>query len=305
MEYQPPQFFNRGPAPVVRLGFFVLLSIFLMVLDARFRYAEPLRAALSVVAYPIQQAALAPVVAIGNIKEFFTTNAELQRENEALRVAQLKAAKDLLTLEALRSENDRLRSLFEARERAGADSVLAEIVYTGRDPFARKVIVNRGDAQGVKVGQAVIDARGVVGQVTRVYPLLSEVTLLTHKDHAIPVQIVRNGMRAVAYGSGDGATLDLRHMATNAEVQDGDRLVTSGLDSIYPPGLPVATVSKVERTAGFAFARIVLIPAAGIDQHRQLLILSQAEEAPPPPPPAAEEPRTKGRAKRPPPKRGE
>jgi rod shape-determining protein MreC len=304
MEYQPPQFFNRGPAPVVRLGFFILLSVFLMVLDARFRYAEPLRAALSVVAYPIQQAALAPVVAITNLKDFFTTNAELQRENEALREDRLKAAKDLLTLEALQSENERLRALFDAKQRAGTDSQLAEIVYTGRDPFTRKVIVNRGDAQGVKVGQAVIDAQGVVGQVTRVYPLLSEVTLLTHKDHAIPVQIVRNGMRGVAYGSGDGATLDLRHMATNAEVQDGDRLVTSGLDSIYPPGLPVATVSKVERTAGFAFARIVLAPAAGIEQHRQLLILAQAEEAPPPPP-AAEEPKTKGRAKRPPPKRGD
>jgi len=304
MEYTPPQFFNRGPAPVVRLGFFILLSVFLMVLDARFRYAEPLRAALSVAAYPIQQAALAPVAAITNLKEFFSTQAELRQENAELREERLQAAKDLLTLDALRSENDRLRSLLEAKQRVEPESVLAEIVYTGRDPFTRKVIVDRGDAQGIKVGQAVIDAQGVVGQVTRVYPLLAEVTLLTHKDHAIPVQIVRNGMRGVAYGSGDGATLDLRHMATNAEVQDGDKLVTSGLDSIYPPGLPVATVTKVERTAGFAFARIVLAPAAGIDRHRQVLILARAEEAPPPP--AAEEPKAKGRgAKRPPPKRGD
>ncbi len=157
----------------------------------------------------------------------------------------------------------------------------------------------------MKLGQAVIDAAGVVGQVTRVYPLLAEVTLLTQKDHAIPVQNVRNGMRGVAYGSGDGATLDLRHMATNAEVQEGDRLVTSGLDSIYPPGLPVATVAKVERTAGFAFARITLKPAAGIDQHRQVLILAQVAENPPPPPAAVEDPKGKGRAKRPPPKRGD
>jgi rod shape-determining protein MreC len=303
MEHQPPQFFNRGPAPVIRLGFFVLLSVFLMVLDARFRYAEPLRAALSMAAYPIQQAALAPVAALTRIKEFFSTQAELRGENEELRQERLQAAKDLLTLEALRSENDRLRVLLEAKQRVSADGVMAEIVYSGRDPFARKVIVDKGDAQGLKAGQAVIDAAGVVGQVTRVYPLLAEVTLLTHKDHAIPVQIVRNGMRGVAYGSGDGTTLDLRHMATNAEVQEGDLLVTSGLDGIYPPGLPVAKVSQVGRTAGFAFARIVLTPAAGIDRHRQVLVLAQTEE--PPAPPAADQPRTKGRAKRPPPKRGE
>ncbi len=304
MEYTPPQFFNRGPAPVVRLGFFVLLSVFLMVLDARFRYAEPLRAALSVAAYPIQQAALAPVVAITRLREFFATQAELRQENAELREGRLLDAKDLLTLEALRSENDRLRALLGAKNRVPAEGVLAEIVYAGRDPFVRKVIVDRGDAQGVKLGQAVIDAAGVLGQVTRVYPLLAEVTLLTHKDHAIPVQIVRNGMRGVAYGSGDGTTLDLRHMATNAEVHEGDLLVTSGLDSIYPPGLPVATVRTVERTAGFAFARIRATPAAGIDRHRQVLILAQEAE-PPPPPPAAEDPKTRGRAKRPPPKRGE
>jgi rod shape-determining protein MreC len=304
MEYTPPQFFNRGPAPVVRLGFFALLSIFLMVLDARFRYAEPLRAALSVAAYPIQQTALAPVVALTSLKEFFSTQAELRLENEALREGRLQDAKDLLTLEALRSENDRLRALLGAKERVPTEGVLAEILYAGRDPFVRKVIVDRGDAQGVKLGQAVIDADGVVGQVTRVYPLLSEVTLLTHKDHSIPVQIVRNGMRGVAYGSGDGSTLDLRHMATNAEVQEGDLLVTSGLDSIYPPGLPVATVRSVERTAGFAFARIRATPAAGIDRHRQVLVLAQEAEAPPPPP-VAEDPKVKGRAKRPPPKRGE
>lgn len=304
MEYQPPQFFNRGPSPVVRLGFFVLLSVFLMVLDARFRYAEPLRAALSVAAYPIQQAALAPVVAIARLREFFTAQAELRRETEGLREEKLLAAKDLLTLDAVRSENDQLRGLLGAKARVAADSVLAEIVYSGRDPFARKVIVDRGDAHGLQLGQAVIDAQGVVGQVTRVYPLLAEVTLLTQKDHAIPVQIVRTGLRGVAYGAGDGTTLDLRHMPANAEIREGDVLVTSGLDGIYPPGFPVATVAKVERTAGFAFARIVLAPAAGIDRHRQVLVLARDAEVPPPPP-AADEAKTKGRAKRPPPKRDE
>jgi rod shape-determining protein MreC len=302
MEHQPPQFFNRGPAPVVRLGFFVLLSIFLMVLDARFRYAEPLRAALSIAAYPIQQAALAPVAAFTHMKEFFSTQAELREENATLREERLTAAKDLLTLDALKSENDRLRALLGARDRATGDAVLAEIVYAGRDPFSRKVIVDKGANQGLEQGQAVIDADGVLGQVTRVYPLLAEVTLLTQKDHAIPVQLVRNGLRGVLYGSGDGRTLDLRHMPTNAEVKEGDELVTSGLDSIYPAGLPVARIAKVERTAGYSFARIVCDPAAGIDQYRQVLVLSRVGEAVPPPP-ADEAAKQRGRAKRP--KRGD
>jgi rod shape-determining protein MreC len=280
MDHAPPQFFHRGPAPIARLTFFALLSVLLMVLDARFRYAEPLRQAIALAVYPIQQLAIAPVSALARTREFFASRAELRRENAELRAEKLRDAPDLLALEAVRGENEQLRRLIGARDKLQARAIFAEIVYAGRDPFSRKVIVDRGSQQGVSAGQAVIDAAGVLGQVTRVQPLLAEVTLLTDKDHAIPVQVLRNGLRGVAYGSGDGSTMELRHMAANADVEKGDLLATSGIDGVYPVGLPVARVVRVERDAAYAFAKIVCQPVAGIDLHRQVLVLAKTEDAP-------------------------
>jgi len=274
MEHTPPQFFHRGPAPIARLTFFALLSVFLMVLDARFRYAEPLRQVLAIAAYPLQQIATAPFTALARSREFFSTQTELRAQNATLRAQKLPDAEDLLTLQALRAENESMRRILAAKEQVPGDAIFAEIVYAGRDPFSRKVIIDRGVQHGVQSGQPVIDASGVLGQVTRVQPLLSEVTLIVDKDHAIPVQLVRNGLRGVAYGSGDGSTLELRHMASNAEVEAGDLLVTSGLDGLYPRGLPVAKVAKIERDAAYAFAKIVCQPVAGTTQHQQVLVLA-------------------------------
>jgi rod shape-determining protein MreC len=277
MEHAPPQFFHRGPAPIVRLTFFALASIMLMVLDARFRYAEPLRNILAIAAYPLQQLAIAPVSAVTRAREFFSTQSELRRQNAELRADKLRDADDLLTLEALRAENTELRRLLGAKEQTPREALFAEIVYSGRDPFSRKVIIDKGGQDKVEAGQPVIDAVGVVGQVTRVQPLLAEVTLIVDKDFAIPVQVVRNGLRGVAYGSGDGSTLELRHMASNAEVETGDMLVTSGIDGIYPRGLPVAKVVKIEREASYAFAKIWGQPLGGTTQNRQVLVLQKAE----------------------------
>ncbi|MFO1363048.1 MAG: rod shape-determining protein MreC [Burkholderiales bacterium] len=280
MEHTPPQFFHRGPAPIARLTFFVLLSVFLMVLDARFRYAEPLRQVLAIAAYPLQQIAIAPFAALARAREFLASQADLREQNAALRTQKLRDAEDLLTLEALRAENEGLRRLLAAKEQLPGDAIFAEIVYAGRDPFSRKVIIDRGAQNGVQPGQPVVDANGVLGQVTRVQPLLAEVTLIVDKDHAIPVQVVRNGLRGVVFGSGDGSTLELRHMASNAEVEVGDLLVTSGLDGLYPRGLPVARVAKVERDSAYAFAKIVGQPVAGTTQHQQVLVLSPATPTP-------------------------
>jgi rod shape-determining protein MreC len=280
MEHTPPQFFHRGPAPIARLTFFVLLSVFLMVLDARFRYAEPLRQVLAIAAYPVQQIATAPFVALSRVREFFSTQADLRDQNAALRAQKLRDAEDLLRLEALRAENESMRRLLAAKEQVPGEAIFAEILYAGRDPFSRKVIIDRGVQHGVQTGQAVIDSSGVLGQVTRVQPLLSEVTLIVDKDHAIPVQVVRNGLRGVAFGSGDGSTLELRHMASNAEVETGDLLVTSGLDGLYPRGLPVAKVAKIERDAAYAFAKIVSVPVAGTTRHHQVLVLAPAAGTP-------------------------
>jgi len=280
MDYQPPPFFSRGPAPLVRLGFFACLAVLLMVLDARFRYAESLRQAVALLVYPFQRTALAPVELFSASAGFFTTQVSLKQENEQLKAKQLLAANELLTIEALRAENAQLRRLLEARERLPRHSTLAEILYQGRDPFSRKVIIDKGSYQGIQLGQAVIDDVGVVGQVTRVYPLLSEVTLITDKEQRTPVQVLRNGLRAVIYGGGERGTLDLSWTASNADVLADDVLVTSGIDGTYPAGLPVAKVSRIERDAAYSFAKITCIPTAGTDQNRQVLVLSREANLP-------------------------
>lgn len=298
MDYSPPPFFNRGPALLVRLSFFVVLAILLMVLDARFRYADSLRQVFALLAYPLQQVALAPLVGFNKASEFFTSQSALRSDNEKLRAEQLKLGQQAQVLQALAAENAQMRQLMEARSRLPRQTVFAEILYTARDPFSRKVFVDKGGQSGIKAGQAVVDHIGVIGQVTRVHPLLAEVTLITDKDQAIPVQVVRNGLRAVAFGGGDGTTLDLRYMAANAEIQSGDLLVTSGIDGTYPPGLPVARVARIERDAAYAFAKISCTPEAGANQHRQVLVLLGGEE-PPARPEAQPAPQRAAKAKKP------
>ena len=300
MEHQPPPFFNRGPAPLVRLAFFISLAILLMVLDARFRYAESVRQVVALAAYPIQRVAMAPVDLFHAVAAYFGSTAALQEENADLRTKQLRAAPVLLQLDALKEENNQLRRLLEAQERTPRKSTAAEILYAGRDPFSRKVVIDKGLQHGIQPGQPVIDDVGVIGQVTRVYLLMSEVTLLSDKDQAIPLQVLRNGLRAVAYGGAEGGMLDLRFMAANADIRNGDTLVTSGIDGTYPPGLPVATVARIERDAAYAFAKITLAPTAGTDRYRQVLVLSSDINAAPPEAeqPAPKPPRTKRSRKR-------
>ena len=282
MEHQPPPFFNRGPAPLVRLGFFVSLAVLLLVLDARFRYVESVRQVVALAAYPLQRIAMVPVDLFHGVSNYFGSVATLREENSELKTRQLRVAQELLQLQALTEENSQLRRLLAAQERMPAKSVFAEILYAGRDPFSHKVVIDRGSQHGIQPGQPVIDDVGVIGQVTRVYVLMSEVTLLSDKDQAIPLQVLRNGLRAVAYGGAEGGMLDLRYMAANADIRNGDALVTSGIDGIYPPGLPVATVTRIERDAAYAFAKIYLTPTAGTDRYRQVLVLTNEAKAPPP-----------------------
>jgi rod shape-determining protein MreC len=274
MDHTPPPFFKRGPAPLVRLFFFASLSLALLVIDARFRYAEGLRSWLALAAYPVQRAATAPIEIVGAIGGFFSTQADLVAENERLRAKALTYSHDAQRYEAAYAEAEQLRKLVGAQERLEVRAIPAEVMYNGRDPYAHKLFIDRGATHGVRPGSPVTDEAGVVGQVTRVHPLVSEVTLATDRDQAIPVQVVRNGLRAVAFGGGASGTLELRFMAANADIQTNDRLVTSGIDGTYPPGLPVATVLRIERDAENAFARVVCRPAAGVDRGRFVLVLS-------------------------------
>jgi rod shape-determining protein MreC len=280
MEHTPPPFFKRGPAPLVRLFFFASLSLALLVLDARFRYTDGLRGTLALIAYPLQRAATAPIDFFNAVGSYFSTQAQLVEDNATLRAKTLTLSQNAQRYEAAEAEMAQLRRLIGASEKLEVKTIPAEILYVGRDPYAHKVFINLGEKQGVKPGSPVADEAGVVGQVTRVHPLISEVTLLTDQDQAIPVQVVRNGLRAVAFGGGPSGMLELRFMPANAEIQNGDRLVTSGIDGTYPAGLPVATVVRIERDAEHSFARVVCKPAAGIDRGRFVLVLSDESARP-------------------------
>jgi rod shape-determining protein MreC len=226
----------------------------------------------------------APGTAVRASSDFFVSQSALNRENEQLKAQRLRDAERLLRFSQVEAENAHLRSLLTMREKLPVRSMTAEIIAATRDPFVRKVTVDKGAVAGVTQGQAVVDAAGVIGQITRVLPFSSEVTLVTDRDQAIPVMVVRNGMRAIAFGGSDPGTIEVRFLAANAEIEVGDILVTSGLDDIYIAGLPVARVNKVERTASAAFALVSCTPLGGVDRYGQVLLVGAPDGAKPAPP---------------------
>ena len=297
MEYSPPPFFKRGPSLLTRFTFFSILSVVLLVADARFNYLQVLRQSIAAVVYPLQRLSSVPGSLVVRIGEFFVTQSQLQRENEQLRRQELLDTGAMQVGKALESENQHLRQLLGLRERLPREFIAAEILYSHRDPFTRRVVVDKGFQHGVKAGQAVVDETGVVGQITRVFAWVSEVTLVTDKEQAVPIQSVRSGLRGVTFGIGYDGTLELRFMPVNADIQNGDLLVTSGIDGTYPPGLPVAVVSNIERNAAYAFARITCTPTAGVTSFSQVLIVSTADQVPERPM-TDDEPGPKGRKAR-------
>lgn len=274
------RFFNRGPSPVARLVFFCALSLLLLFVDARYRYLESARQVLAVMIYPFQRITSLPGELMGRIGVYFETQSRLLEDNALLRQRHDSDSAMLSQLQVLQAENSHLRTQLELKQRIDYPVQLAEIVYVERDIFKRKLFVDKGVDASVKEGQVVMDEMGVVGQVTRVYPWLSEITLITDKDHPVPIQILRTGLRAVVFGSGDIAEMSLRYMPISSDVVSGDVLVTSGIDGTYPPNLPVARVLRVERDPAYPFARITCEPLAGVDRHRTLLIVSGLPKLP-------------------------
>ncbi|WP_136413634.1 rod shape-determining protein MreC [Herbaspirillum sp. ST 5-3] len=291
MEYSPPPLFKQGASARAKVVFFSLIALILLVADSRMRSLTTIRQVVGTMLYPLQVAALLPRDAAYRVGDYFSSMSALQKENNRMKEQQVVNAQTLQQVQQLAAENAQLRKLLAANERVPVRSILSEILYDARDPFTRKIVLDRGSQHGVSPGQPVIDDIGVVGQVTRVFPFTSEVTLLTDKEQAIPVQVVRSGLRSIAYGQGHSGSLDLRFMPANADIKNGDILVTSGIDGVYPAGLSVAKVVQVESKSSDAFARIVCQPMAGIDRNRQLLIL--LTEANFPVRPAPEESRDK------------
>lgn len=277
------RFSNKGPAPLVRLVFFASLSLLLLFIDMRYRYLESTRLALSILVSPIQHTAILPATLWREARERLYTQHSLVRANQSLQQQQQQSRALLLKLAALEAENAQLRTLATLPPPPGYQAQIAEVMYAERDVFKRNILVNKGSDAHVEMGQVVMDERGIIGQITRVYPWLAEVTLITEKDHAVPVQLLRNGLRTLLQGAGDTHQLVIRYLPDSADIQQGDILVTSGIDGVYPAGIPVGKVNKVERDPAYPFARISCLPIAGVDNHRQLLILSTLPKLPEPP----------------------
>ncbi len=299
MQYSPPPLFKQGAPARVKAIVFALISIVLLVVDARYQTLGSVRQVAATVLYPLQMAALLPREALGNMAGYFSSISTLQKEVRELKTQQLAQARVLQQAQFQMAENAQLRRLMDARQHLPLKAQLTEILYDARDPSTRRIVIDRGSRDNVVPGLPVIDHAGVVGQVTRVFPFNAEVTLLTDRDQAIPVQVLRSGLRSIAYGRGQSGLLDLRFVVANADIQVGDVLVTSGLDGMYPAGLAVAKVVQVENVAAGAFGRVVCQPLAGIDRNRQLLIIMSQSDLPPRPAPAVTPPATTSRRKLP------
>ncbi len=288
LDRAPPPFFKQGASAFSKLLLFSAMALFLMVADSRFHVTQPLRAVLATALYPVQWMAMQPVQVVRAMGDYFISLESAKNESQEASTKLLSQALRASQVEQLTLENKRLRTLLDLREQLKVEGMAAEVLYDAADPYTRKVIISKGMTSGIALGSPVIDESGVLGQVTLVHPLVSEVTLIIDRDLAIPVLNVRTGVRSLAFGdAGGGGGLELRFMGSNTDVLQGDLLTTSGVDGVYPPGLPVARIDRIERRAETAFARIHCIPLALVSGVRHVVVLTpQSTQIAPRPPEA-------------------
>jgi rod shape-determining protein MreC len=299
LDRNPPPFFRQGHSALSKVVFFSALALFLMVADTRFKLAVPVRAVIATVLNPVERTLRVPLeMWLGGSQYLQGLSKALKDEDEAKRQLAAQAERSARS-DAMAAENARLRALLELRPALQVRSIAAEVLYEAPDPYSRKVVLDHGSMNGIVLGSPVVNEAGVLGQVTRVYPLNAEVSLLTDKDAAIPVLNSRTQQRSAAFGTSLGAGMELRFIASNADVQPGDLLTTSGVDGVYPPGLPVAKVTSVDHKGDSGFARIHLQPTANPDAVRHVLVLEPLNvQMPKRPEAAATEPAAKASAPR-------
>jgi rod shape-determining protein MreC len=251
----------------------VVFSLALAVVDHRYHHLESVRSALSVVLYPVVYLADLPISAARSVRESFATRQQLRDRNQILNRENLRLRARLQQLESLEAENMRLRDLVGSSFKIGDRVLIAELLSVDLDPYRQQVLVDKGSLAGIFPGQPVLDAHAVMGQVTHVTPMTSTVLLITDASHALPVQVDRNGLRSIAFGTGRIHELELPHLPNNADIREGDQLVTSGLGGRFPPGYPVARVSRIEHRPGEPFASIVATPSAHLERSREVLLV--------------------------------
>jgi rod shape-determining protein MreC len=272
---------RNGRSTSARFLLLAIVCVALMLLDHRDQHLVRVRQALSIVVYPVRALVDLPFRTWQSLGDTFAERDALIAENRQFRRERLETESRLQRLAALEAENARLRELLDSTERIGNRALVAEILSVDLDPYRQRFDLNRGLVDGVYVGQALIDAQGVVGQVVRVGPLTSEAVLITDADHAVPVSVNRNGLRTIAVGTGDSRRLRLPYLTNNADIEAGDLLISSGLGGVFPPGYPVARVLDVRLRPDQSFAEIIAEPASALDRDREVLLVWNAtDEAP-------------------------
>lgn len=265
--------FIHGPSSTVRMIVLVIASVTLMTVDHRWQSVELVRSAISGMLYPLQYTIDLPIRLYYWADESLSSRQELLEKNREFEARHLENRVQLQKLDIIEKENDRLRKLLSATEKNTERLLISEIINVDDDPYRQLILLNKGSNNDVYQGQPIIDALGIMGQVIHVGPLSSSAMLITDASHAIPVQINRTGLRAIASGSGKIDQLNLRHLPHSVDIKVGDQLITSGLGDTFPANFPVAVVSKVERPAGEPFATIEAIPHAQLDKSREVLLV--------------------------------
>lgn len=265
--------FIRGPSTLVRVVLATLLSVVLMTADHKAAHLESVRAALSTVVYPLQYAVHVPIRAGAWIAQNLSSRRDLVAENERLKVERLRLQVRLEKLVTLEAENRRLRTLLDSSVKTAEKVLVAELLSVDMNPFSRRIVLNKGRRDGVYAGQSLVDSQGVMGQVVTAGPISSTALLITDPSHALPVQVHRTGLRAVAAGSGAADSMSLSHIPNNADIRVGDLLVTSGLGGRFPYGYPVGRVMRVQRDSGQPFADVEVEPSARLERNREVLLI--------------------------------
>lgn len=263
----------KPPSTFTRLVVLVLLSGLMMLMDHRGHQLQRIRAGLDTLVYPVQLIAALPARIGGSSIDFFRGKSGLQANYERLQEEQRQLLVKLEKYKALEAENAHLRSLLGAAQHLTERATVAELIELSPEPFSRKIVINKGSNAGLYVGQPVIDAFGIMGQITEVSPLTSKVTLITDPSHAIPVQVVRNGLRAIVFGNGERDVVDVPYLTAVADIREGDDLVSSGMGGVFPPGYPVAHVVRVINNPNESFLKIAARPAAQLDHNKEVMLI--------------------------------
>ena len=268
-----PPLFRRGPSAEVRLFVLGLAALALIVTDSHFNVLEPVKKGISTALYPFQRVVMAPRDGVQTVYEWMNAANLIRSENEALQRQRIELSQVASHAAQLSAENAQLRRLLGVTDTTTLPAVVVEVLYEPPGSFNQRLVFNKGSRAGLAPGMPVIDEGGVVGQIVRVTPMTAEAALVTDKEVSIPVQILRNGLRLIAFGGESTANMEVRYLAANADIQEGDTIVTSGVGGLFPAGLPVAEVMSVERDTASGFARAIVEPLAHPERYRHFLVL--------------------------------